>query len=194
MLWTSVALLLMILPALIKSGRGPYSFFFRVVSQASIKAWWHTCPVTLWVAQTKVQNYIKEWWKNVHNLNISDSHFFLRLRQWLCSCITFFSVKGSKTSSKNVTSWSWCVWGTGSCFTCDKMLFKKCHILMRAVMFSTNGTWMQYFTKNWARDCFVENTALSCPNLRFHCGQKILVTLHYSKSFKWKQSEHKENV
>ena len=63
MLWTGVALLLTMLPALIKSGRGPYSFFFRVVSQASIKAWWHTCPVTLWVAQTKVQNYIKEWWK-----------------------------------------------------------------------------------------------------------------------------------
>ena len=62
-------------PALIKSSRGPYSFFFRVVSQASIKAWWHTCPVKLWVAQTKVQNYIKEWWKNVRNLNISDSQF-----------------------------------------------------------------------------------------------------------------------
>ena len=30
---------------------------------------------------------------------------------------------------------------------------------MIANTFSTNGLWMQYFTKNWASDRFVENAA-----------------------------------
>ena len=40
---------------------------------------------------------------------------------------------------------------------------------MSAVMFSTNGLWMQYFTKNWACDHFVENTAPSkmAPKLSY---------------------------
>ena len=32
---------------------------------------------------------------------------------------------------------------------------------MSAVTFSTNGLWMQYFTKNWECSRFVENTAPS---------------------------------
>ena len=31
-------------------------------------AWWHTCQVEIWVARTKVQNYIKEWWKTCAQL------------------------------------------------------------------------------------------------------------------------------
>ena len=45
--------------------RDPYSFLLRVVSQASkpdgIQC---TCWVTIWVARTKVQNYVKDWGKN----------------------------------------------------------------------------------------------------------------------------------
>ena len=45
----------------------------------------------------------------------------------------------------------------------DETRSKKCHILMSAVvhMFSMNSLWMQYFTKNWAYDRFVENAAPS---------------------------------
>ena len=55
----------------------------------------------------------------------------------------------------------------------------KHHILMSAITFSTNGLWEQDFTKNWACDHFVENTAPSkmAPN--------IIAILNYSKSFKW---------
>ena len=38
--------------------RDPYSFVLRVVSRASKPV---GILVTIWVAQTKVQNYIKEW-------------------------------------------------------------------------------------------------------------------------------------
>ena len=59
-------MLLMILPALIKSGRGPYSLFSEsLTGQVSLMAY---LPSSLWVAQTKVQNGEK----NVCNLNISD--------------------------------------------------------------------------------------------------------------------------
>ena len=99
----------------------------------------------------------------------------------------FFPSKAAKRLRKmSHLDHAWCLWGTGSCFPFfsaegHKMLSKKCHILMRAVMFSRNGHWMQYFTKNWARDHFIENTAPSCPNLQFHCRKEMLVTLHYSK-------------
>ena len=41
----------------------PYSFFLRVVSRAS-KPDGILAQVTIWVARTKVQNYMREWWKN----------------------------------------------------------------------------------------------------------------------------------
>ena len=127
MLWTSVALLLMILPALIKSGRGPYSLFSEsLTGQVSLMAY---LPSSLWVAQTKVQNGEKN------------------VLTWTFLISTFSPFKAAAPASPFFPTEG------------DKMLSKKCHILMCAVMFSTNGHWMQYFTKNWARDCFIENTA-----------------------------------
>ena len=47
-----------------------------------------------------------------------------------------------------------------------------------AVTFSTNGLWTRYFIKNWAAWWW-------CSNLQCYCRKKLLVILHYSKSFKW---------
>ena len=76
----------------------------------------------------------------------------------------FSPSKAAKRFLKNVTSWF--VQGTGFCFTffplkSMKCLLKKCHILMSAVTFSTNGLWKQYFIKNWECYRFIENTAPS---------------------------------
>ena len=49
-----------LLDGLVCSIRDPYSFFRRVVSRAS-KPDGILARVTIWVARTKVQNYIKEW-------------------------------------------------------------------------------------------------------------------------------------
>ena len=60
---------------------------------------------------------------------------------------------------------------------------------MIADTFSTNGLWMQYFTKHWAFYRFVENAAPSktAPKTYDFIADKscLIVILHYSKSFKW---------
>ena len=90
----------------------------------------------------------------------------------------FFPSKAVKCLFKNVTSW--CISGTGFCFTFfsakgDKTPSKR-HILMSAVTFSTNGLWMQDFTKNWACDHFVGNTAPSKmqPKLTISLQTKVV--------------------
>ena len=45
----------------VASGIHKIIHFFSQLSAGQVLALWHTCLVTIWVARTKVQNYIKEW-------------------------------------------------------------------------------------------------------------------------------------
>ena len=105
----------------------------------------------------------------------------------------FFSVKGRETCSKKCHILM-CIrhrllfhllFSTEG----DETLSKKLHILMNAVMFSTNGLWMQLVLhKKLSLRPFRRKYR---PNLWFQCRQKLLVIHHYSKSFKWMRSKQK---
>ena len=89
------------------------------------------------------------------------ANVFPRIKQQLLH--PFFCVEDSETSSKKMSHLDACkvppsAWPFFSAEG-DKMPSKKRHILMSAVMFSTNGLWLQYFTENWACNRVVENTA-----------------------------------
>ena len=81
--------------------------------------------------------------------------FFPRIRQKLL-CHPFFLSKAAK-HLKNVISW--CIQGTGLCFTffflpvAMKCLLKNATswwVLSRFPRMASESLWMQYFTKNWA--------------------------------------------
>ena len=76
----------------------------------------------------------------------------------------FFSGEGSEVSFLKMSHFDGFTEG-------DKTPSKKCLILMSAMAFSANDLWMQYFTKNWAWDHFVEITAPS--NRGVHAFKQI---------------------
>ena len=69
------------------------------------------------------------------------------------SCVFFFSSKATKHLLKKSHLDAYKAPASASPFLStegDETPSKKRHILMSAVTFSTNGLWMQYFTKYWA--------------------------------------------
>ena len=83
-----------------------------------------------------------------------QQNVFLKTYKAPASASPFFSAEGNETRSK------------------------KCHMLMSAVKFSTNGLWMQYLTKNWAWDRFLEKYCTHQrwhPNLRFLADKSCLL-------------------
>ena len=82
----------------------------------------------------------------------------------------FFFTEGDKTPSKNATSW----WQCG-------------HIFLRMA---------SEFSTSQKTDYFVEILYHQrwWPNLLFHCRQKLLVILHYSKSLKLEKMRSNKNT
>ena len=92
-------------------------------------------------------------------------HILMHIRHWLLLHF-FFSLMATKCLLKNATSWwvlSHFLGMASECSTSQKLSLRSFH----------------------RKYCTIKDRR---PNLRFHCRQKLLVILHYSKRFKWMRS------
>ena len=152
------------------------------------KLWW-SAKIFVLDAHHAVQNVLIVML--CHEGKTDCTYIFPHLRQRLLGHLFFFRQRKRKVFSKTSHFHAYKALAPASPFfllKATKCPIKKmpdlddhCHIFYEWPL----GMW--YFIKNWACDHFIGNLHHQWwrPNPWFHCRQKLLAILPYSKSFKW---------